>query len=312
MSAGSGATLLAGQAACLAAASLWAVSIAIFREPIRDHGAQAVNLFKCAVAAVLQGLTVLALGYAPAFTAVPARDLALVATSGVIGLTLGDTALFAAVRRIGGHRTLLLQTLAPVFAAILSSLGGEHLTSRQAIGAACVLAGVAFVVAPRRARPGGGTPIPLGRTVTGGSVAAGVALAVLAALGQGSGVVMAKAGMDDLPIVPASFLRLSAAAAGLVVVALATGRIAIAARIARHRPDLVRTGSATLLGTYVALFLMMTGVALAPASIAAVLLATSPVFSLIVERVAERRPITPRAATGTAIAVAGVAVLVRG
>jgi drug/metabolite transporter (DMT)-like permease len=304
-------SLLAGQVSCLLAASMWAVSIAIFRGPIATYGAQAVNLFKCSVAAVLQGLTVLALGYAPALAATSARDAALVALSGWIGLTMGDTALFAAVSRIGGHRALLLQTLAPVFTVALSSLRGEFLNPRQWLGAACVLGGVAFVVAPRRARPGGGTAIPVG-TVAGGSAAGGIALAVLAAFGQGSGVVLAKAGMDTLPVVPASFLRLAAAALGLIAIAIPARRIGRALRLARHGPDLARAGSATFFGTYIALFFMMAGVAFAPASIAAVLLATSPVFSLVVERVIDKRPIAFRAAAGTAIAVAGVAVLVGG
>jgi drug/metabolite transporter (DMT)-like permease len=307
--------ILFGQAACLLAASLWAVSVTIFRDPIRTYGAQAVNLFKCTTATLLQGLTVLALGLGPAFAATPARDLVFVAASGVVGLTLGDTALFAAVSRIGGHRTLLLQTLAPVFTALLAAVfQDERLAPAQALGGACVLSGVALVVAPRRARPAGGTPISPGGPVSraAGATAVGIGFAVVAAFGQGSGVVLAKAGMDTLPVLPASFLRLAAAAAGLVLLSVPTGRLARAVRLARHAPDAARAGTATFLGTYLALFLMMAGVAFAPASIAAVLLSTSPVFSLIVERVADRRPISARSAVGTAIAVAGVAVLVAG
>jgi drug/metabolite transporter (DMT)-like permease len=54
---------------------------------------------------------------------------------------------------------------------------------------------------------------------------------------------------------------------------------------------------------------MMAGVAFAPASVAAVLLATSPIFSLFVERLAGGPPITVRAFLGTMVAVSGVSLL---
>ena len=46
-------------------------------------------------------------------------------------------------------------------------------------------------------------------------------LGVLAAFGQGAGLVIAKAGMQDLSAMPASFLRLASAAIGLLLLAIA-------------------------------------------------------------------------------------------
>ena len=66
---------------------------------------------------VLQGLTLVALGQLDALRGVSTSALLYVAASGLVGLTIGDTALFGAVARLGVPRTLLLQTLSPVFAA---------------------------------------------------------------------------------------------------------------------------------------------------------------------------------------------------
>jgi drug/metabolite transporter (DMT)-like permease len=290
----------AGEFACLGAASLWAATVLLFRGPIREHGPRTINLAKCLLAAVLQGATVLALGQTGTLLRAPGSELAFLAVSGIVGLTLGDTALFAAVSRIGVHRTLLLQTLAPFFAALLAAVWrGERPTAPQVAGTLLILAGVALVVAPRRGEAGGsGWDIP------------GIALSVLAALGQGAGVVLAKSGMESIPPVPASFFRLAAAAAGLVVLSLVLRRLGRIVPLLRAPATLARVVPATFLGTYIALFLMMAGVALAPAGVAAVLLATSPVFSLVFESIADRRPIAARAALGTALAVVGVAVLV--
>jgi len=287
--------------------------VGLFRSPIERFGARTIALTKCMIAAVLQGLTVWAVHQGGTLLDASTRSILLITTSGLVGLTIGDTALFAAVVRIGVHRTLLLQTLAPVFTALIAFLWqGERLTPGQMTGAALVLAGIAAVVAPRGRPwrwtfrpPAGAVPVPDGRAL----FVAGLLLAVLAALGQGAGVVLAKAGMTDVPVVAASFLRLAAATLGLVLLSAAAGRLRVLPGLLRDRACMVRVAPATLLGTYLALFLMMAGIALAPAAVAAVLLSTSPVFSLFLEAWIDKTPITARGLLGTLLAVAGVGVL---
>jgi drug/metabolite transporter (DMT)-like permease len=288
--------VIAGQAACLSAAFLWAVSVSLFRKPIERYGAPTINLAKCLLAALLQAVTVWALGRADSLWSAPALGLLLIAGSGLVGLVLGDTALFAAVTRIGVHRTLLLQTLSPIFAAVTAYLWlGERPTLVQSVGAILILAGIALVVAPS------------------GSAAVtkrwGLSLGILAALGQGGGLVMAKVGMAGVDVLAASSLRLGAAALGLALIGLIMRRLGVLWRLTVDLQAMGRTVPAIIMGTYLALFLMMAGIALAPASIAAVLLSTSPVFSLFIEAFVERRPVSLRGLVGTLIAVAGVAVL---
>ncbi|MDY7093176.1 MAG: DMT family transporter [Acidobacteriota bacterium] len=315
-------SVLAGQVACLTAAFCWAFSVGLFRRPVADYGARAVNLGKSCIATVLLGLTSLALGQWPELLRVPVPALLLVVASGVVGMSFGDTALFAAVQRLGVHRTLLLQTLAPVFTAILAyAFYGERLGPRQGLGALVILVGVVVVIDPRwRRRPVGSSAAPDAELavaevpeVTSAAVpaafsGAGVVLAVLAALGQGSGVVLAKAGMEEMPVLLASFVRLTAAAAGLVIVLTLSRRLRSASKVLAPA-GLRRLVGPAFLGTYVAILLMMLGIAWAPASLAAVLLATTPVFGLFVDSWMEGTPITLRGLVGTAVAVAGVAIL---
>jgi drug/metabolite transporter (DMT)-like permease len=297
---------VAGESACLAAAAMWAVSLILFRGAIGVHGARLVNFAKCLLAALLQGATVLALGQMEALVTTPLRVQALVAASGVIGLVLGDTALFVSVGRIGVHRALLLQTLAPVFTALIDGLWrGVWPGIQQVSGAAMILVGVALVVS----RQASDESAARRRGVRAVVFSAGILAGVVAAFGQGAGIVLAKAGMETMSVLPASFLRLAASAAGLALLAVATGRRGGLGIIARSREARRRIVPATLIGTYFAMFLMMAGIAWTPASIAAVLLSTSPVFSLVLEAIIDRRPITFSGAAGTLLAVAGVAML---
>jgi drug/metabolite transporter (DMT)-like permease len=298
----------AGEAVCLFTALLWAVAVALFRGPVLAHGARAVNLVKLLLGAALQGLTVLALGQAHVLTAASTRTILLLAVSGVIGLTLGDTALFGSVARLGVHRTLLLQTLAPIFAALMAwGWQGELPTSLEMTGAAVILAGVALVVAPGRGQAP--TPAPAGAVTP---LLAGVLLGVLAALGQGVGLVLAKEGMVEMPVVPASFVRLAAAAIGLALLTATPARVMQVRKLVAAPVLLRRVVPATLLGTYVALFLMMLGIALAPAAIAATLLSVSPIYGLLIDTFVHKQPVTARGLTGTLLAVAGVAILANG
>jgi drug/metabolite transporter (DMT)-like permease len=287
---------LAGQAACLSAAFLWALSVSLFRRPIERYGAPTINLAKCLLATLLQCVTVWAMGLADSLWSAPTEGLLLIAGSGVVGLVVGDTALFAAVSRIGVHRTLLLQTLSPVFAAIVAYFWlGERPTAVQAAGALLILAGIMLVVAPRgtvqATRPWGWT------------------LGILAALGQGGGIVMAKVGMGGVNVLAASCLRLGAAAVVLALIGLFANRFGELWKLTVDTSAITRVVPAIIMGTYLALFLMMAGIAMAPASIAAVLLSTPPVFSLFIEAFVERRPVSQRGLVGTLIAVSGVAVL---
>ncbi len=291
-----------GESACLTAALLWAVAVVLFRSPIAAWGPRTANLVKCLLGTVLLALTLPFFGGFSSFMTTPGRDLAVIALSGVVGLTIGDTLLFAAVGRLGAHRTLVLGTSAPVFAGLIAAATGERLSTHQFVGAAVVLVGVVIVVAFGNPEANGGTSVAIG----------GIALALVAALGQGAGVVLAKEGLDTLGAMPATLLRLAAGTGGLLLAAAIGGGLKKANQAFRDRGPMRRMVPAAFLGTYLALLLMMVGVALAPATVAAVLLATSPIFSLVIEAVADRKRPTALSVVGTIVAVIGVSILVGG
>lgn len=294
---------LLGNVSCLVAACCWAVAVTFFRRPIALFGAQAVNLGKNSIAALLLGLTALFTGQLGSLLGASPTAVGLIAASGLVGMTLGDTALFVAVAHLGAHRALLLQTLAPVFAALLAFLlRGELLSTQQLAGAAVVLLGIIVVVSQRKPKD------ERGAAKTSSLDIVGLLAGLLAAFGQGAGVVLAKEAMDEIPFLAAGTVRLTTAAFGLIVVMLLlrNGRgITALCNVAA----LKKIAGPAFLGTYVAILLMMLGISLAPASLAAVLLATSPIFSLFVDAKVEKTPISLWGVVGTLLAVAGVGLI---
>jgi drug/metabolite transporter (DMT)-like permease len=306
-----------GEIAALAAAVFWAVAVALFRAPIAAHGARAINLAKNSLAAVLLGATMLALGQGSSLLSADARSLLLVAASGVVGLTFGDTALFSAVARIGPSRALLVQSFAPIFTAIMAYFWlGDRLVGGQWLGGLVILVGVAVVLVPglrtaslsALADPRGDRPKGQSRGQLRGQ-RIGLALGLIAALGQAAGIVLAKEAMTTIPIVAASFVRMVAGGLGLVLVLVFAGRLRASCRVFLRRETVVRLLPASMLGTYLAFLLMMAGLAWTRAAVAAVLLSTVPVWSLLVDAAVERRWIRPAELFGTLIAVVGVAIV---
>ncbi|MEM6314274.1 MAG: EamA family transporter, partial [Planctomycetota bacterium] len=99
-------TLPWGELAALGAAAVWAVGTVVFAKAGRDVPALALNLVKGLLALPLIGVAIVVLGANwgdPSFAA-----LALFGVSGALGIGVGDTCYFAALKRIGAARTALL------------------------------------------------------------------------------------------------------------------------------------------------------------------------------------------------------------
>jgi drug/metabolite transporter (DMT)-like permease len=137
--------------------------------------------------------------------------------SGVIGFGLGDLALYQALPRVGPRLTILLvQCLAAPFAATAEWLWlGTTMTLPQILGGIVVLLGVGVAVAPAE-------HIQAGRR----TLAIGLALGVIAALGQGLGAVVSRkayvAAASVLPHVDGLTAAYQRILGGLMVGALPT------------------------------------------------------------------------------------------
>jgi len=138
--------------------------------------------------------------------------------SGAIGFGLGDIALFLAYERIGSRLTILLNLcLAPLFAMSIEWIWlGNAMTIRTVLAAAVILAGVVLAIRPKAGFRQ--------KMETHGSYGFGIAAAIVAGFGQGTGAVISRkadavAQMSGLEVsgISAAFQR---GFAGLVVVGI--------------------------------------------------------------------------------------------
>ena len=287
-----------GELAALATAMCWSATGLFFAEAARRIGALRVNLLRLPLALGLLSLALAATG--ASFTSLDRTGTLYLAASGVVGLVIGDLALFEAMRRIGPRLSFLIMSLAPISASVAGLLLLDEQPGRLALlGIAVTLGGVVWVVG----EPHGGEP----RGSHGG---VGVALAVVGAVCQGFGLVLAKLGMaGGVPPLAATWVRMGTATAVIWALTAVAGRAGgLAVADAARRAWLPIVGGA-FFGPFLGVWLSLVAARLTDVGIAATIMATTPVLVIPILMTTERYRPTVRALIGTGVTVVGVALL---
>ncbi|MCB9646930.1 MAG: DMT family transporter [Deltaproteobacteria bacterium] len=290
-----------GELAALTAAFLWAVGSLLFARAGKRTAPVVLNLVKTAGGMLMTALTVLALGDPLFPTHLGASELSWLAVSGVLGLTVGDSAFFVALNHLGARKAMLLWAIVPLATALLAwPILDEIPGPMAAVGGVVTLAGVAWVLNERA---------PDGAPATTG-VGVGLAFGLLAVACQAVGSVTAKMAGTQLDAVGLTLVRLYFGTAGLLIQVAVQGRLRETQVLLRDGRALLLVLTATALGTWLGLWLSMVALKLTLAAIAATLTATSPIFVLPLSRIFLKERLSVTAVVGAAVAVAGVAILV--
>lgn len=292
---------LAGEAASLAAALIWSGSLSLYAKFAQGIPASALNFYKGAVA-------VLCLGIGLCFTApVWGGDpwaLGMLAASGIIGISLGDTAMFGALKRLGAQITSSCQCLAPPIAAIVAVFVlGETLNNRETLGMLITGAAVAGIVLFSRRD---GAPLAgVGRS----TLWLGLGLALLSAFCQGAGLVISRQALQGVDVLFGTLVRLTPALFVLALMLLFSGETRHIRLLLREPKRALVLGVASFTGTCVGLILMTAGVKYAKAGIAAALNSTYPIWIIPIAHFGLGERVSWQAALCTCIAVIGIALM---
>ncbi|MAD54578.1 EamA family transporter [Idiomarina sp. UBA3162] len=285
-----------GQLAALTAAAFWAVASILYHRAGAHFSALQMNLIKGAIASpLLLGMSAL-FGTPLVFSA----GLWLLALSGMIGITVGDSCHFAALRRLGPWHAMLLEYLAPPLAAFMAWLFlNDGLSGIEIIGALVTLLGVLLVVTERAPNQQPSLSI------------SGILFGCGAAICQATGLVMAFSVLQTDAIEPinAAFIRL---AAGSILLALIVGlsqRHAFQAIFRQCRTiNPTPLLGAIFFGTFLAIWLQQLSIAHINPGLTQTLLSTAPLF-LIPISLLKKQKITLRSLFGALVSLGGIAIL---
>jgi len=263
--------VLTGALAALAAALCWTLASSLWHRLPTSLSAVQLNLLKNLLALVL---------LAPALALQPWRvgwdPLLLLAASGVLGIALGDSLYFAALRRLGTRRCLTLDAGGPAVTAVAGFLWlAEWPSPLQWLGVGLISLAVLLVARQKPERsPAAGLAVPAA------AQRLGVLLALGALLCGSGGALLARAALRAGELDPLQSAVLRLAAASLVLLPLLRG---VPASPPRPRPAQRRWPlwlAATLLGTSAGIALQQTALQHLPGALAVALMATAPVMAL--------------------------------
>ncbi|MEN9496573.1 MAG: hypothetical protein RLZZ137_1613 [Cyanobacteriota bacterium] len=269
---------LTGALAALAAALCWTLASTLWRRLPTSLTAARLNLLKNVLALLL---------LSPALALLPGRSitggpLLLLAASGALGIALGDSLYFAALRRLGTRRCLTLDAGGPAVTAVAGVVWlAEWPSPRQWLGVALISLAVLLVARQRPEPAAAAAPQAQGL---------GLALALGALLCGSGGALLARAALRAGDLLPLQSAALRLAAAALLLLPLLRG---LPLRPPRPRPAGRRWPlwlGATLLGTAAGIALQQTALQLLPGALAVALLATAPVMALPLARLEGDRP----------------------
>lgn len=188
----------------LGAAACWALTGVLSAPNARHLGAFAFTRWRMLTVLFMLWPVVLVNG---SWRTLQWSDCAVMALSGLVGIFVGDTALFASMNRLGPRRTGVLFATNAFFSALIGFwVFDERMGAQALVGGVLVIGGVM-------------TAIVLGRhkdeshafEATHGSMAVGVGLGLMAALCQALGAMIAKPVMvGGIDPVAATAVRVSA------------------------------------------------------------------------------------------------------
>jgi drug/metabolite transporter (DMT)-like permease len=291
---------LLGGLAALGSAFLFALASIFFRRLGARVSPVGVNLGKGSIAVVLTAALLLVTG----MDAVPWKAGVLLGVSGLLGITVGDTAYFTALNHLGARRTLVLDALSPVTTVFLAvGFLGERPGLVACLGIALTVSGVTLVLRERLDESNTGSQAGFRRAVLWG---------VMAVVCHAIGVVVSKVALEVVPALEASLVRQVVGLAGLGFYVGVTRQAMGTLAPLREKQNLVLLMAASFCGTFLGIWFALIALQLIDASVATTLNSTGPIFILPLVWLIEKERISPRAILASLVAVAGVALLLLG
>ena len=289
-----------GEISAIITAFLWSGTSFAFTNAVKRIGSLQLNVNRIILATIFLFFIIIIVNINYDLSAEQIYYLAL---SGFVGLVLGDSFLFKSFQLIGARLGMLLMALVPAFSSVLAFVFlNENLSLISVTGMTIILAGISIVILERNK-----DTESIFKTNK-----LGILYGILGALGQASGLVLAKFAFEAGSIngFVATFVRLLAAVVIIFPLALLFRRYKNPIKV--YTKD-TKALWATLVGTILGPVLGITGsliaIANAQIGIASTLMSTMPIIMLPIVRYYYKEKLGWRAIVGALIAVVGVAIL---
>ncbi|MEW6411478.1 MAG: DMT family transporter [Candidatus Zixiibacteriota bacterium] len=300
-----------GEIAAITTAICWAFTSIFFTQAGRIIGSFNVNKIRLIMAVTIYCVALLITTGRILPANLTSQQYFWLGLSGVVGLVIGDGAGFKAMVMIGPRLMMLIYSSAPIFATILGWLWlGEKLGPYDLLGIALTIFGISWVVLERKNRSS--NYVQQGHPDSG-NLARGVILGIIAGMGQGTGLVIAKYGMlsagESVPAMPAAFIRMLAAMAVIWLISGLRGRIPDTIKAVKNAKAMAFSFGGAMFGPFMGVWMSLVAVQYIEAGIAATLNSTTPIWIIPFVIFFYKEKVSLRAWLGAVITVGGITLL---
>jgi drug/metabolite transporter (DMT)-like permease len=285
---------LIGAFCATGAALFWAMAVIMFKKSGDVLSPTALNLFKGIVTLILLVPTLWLAGI-PLFPQRPLDDWLLFSASGILGITLADNFFFMALKKLGAGLWAVVDCLYLPAIIVLSAIFLD-----ESIGLKGV-AGAALVVAAILAGSYSGLPVVVQRQ----DLILGIFYGGLAVTLMAGSIVMVKPLLENTSVLWASFVRLLAGVAGLLVITAINSERRLILNVLIPSPSWKIALPASIVGNYLAMLAWLAGFKYTLVSVAAILNQLSTVFTFILAAMILKEPVTVPRLIAILLAVGG-------
>ncbi len=297
-----------GEFAALVTAVFWTITAIAFESASRRIGSLSVNLIRLFVAFIFLALfSYFTRGHLFP-TDAGTHQWIWLALSGIVGFTLGDLLLFEAYVVIGSRISMLVMSLTPPITAFIGFLVmGERMTTQNLLGMVLTITGIILVVLQRKTAKLGETSKPKRNRLRLNYPIKGLLLAFGGAVGQGSGLVLSKFGMQDFNAFAATQIRVLAGIVGFSILFIFMRRWRQVFLAMKNTQAMGRLSIGAFFGPFLGVSFSLLAVRYTTTGVASTIMAIVPVLIIPPAVIFFKEKLTTREIVGSFIAVGGVA-----
>jgi drug/metabolite transporter (DMT)-like permease len=288
-----------GISAALVSAASWALGSILFNRIGKKMNAFGMTLAKGVIATLMLGAVYMIEGAEPVIP----KTAIILAISGFIGISIGDTLFFASLQYLGPKVQISFFMLGQVITAMLGIFILRELPFLlQWIGIGVTLTGVAIVLWKK---------VDSEQT-SQKTVYRGIILGLLSMLCFSFSLILAKQAMYSVSSITAVFVRMAAGAAGIFIYGVFKRQVKYWISPFRDSGLILSFIIAVIIISFGGFWLSMYSVANIDIVLASVLGSTEPLFVLVLAFFISRERITLPEFIGATLTVIGVVIIVRG
>ncbi len=296
-----------GEFAALLTAVFWTVTAIAFESAGKKVGSLSTNLIRLFMAFIFIGIY----GLITRGSFIPldasAHNWMWLSLSGLVGFVIGDLLLFEAYVVIGSRVSMLIMSLTPPITAFIGWLILDEVLTRQNLaGMILTITGIMLVVVERKTHKLGEKKKKNNKMKFSYPIA-GLLLAFGGAVGQGTGLVLSKFGMQDFDPFAATQIRVITGFIGFAILFIFLKRWKKVFEALKNKKAMSRVSVGAFFGPFLGVSFSLLSVKYTTTGVASSIMAIVPVLIIPPAVIFFKEKITLKEIIGSFIAVGGVA-----